>query len=133
MRIGELSTATGASTRSLRYYEEHGLIQSARLANGYRDYAPETVEQVAFVQDLLAAGLPSRLLRDIMPCVEGGHGAPASCGDLSVQVEAVRERLMEQERRIRTRRETLERYLSGQRSPRGAPAGARVPGLTAGV
>ncbi len=119
MRIGELSKATGSSTRALRYYEEHGLIDSDRLSNGYRDYAPATVEKVAFIRDLLAAGLPSRLLREIMPCVTDSGHDQASCADLSSQVEQVRDSLLQQERRIRARRETLEQYLTGQRTPRG--------------
>ena len=118
MRIGELSDATGASTRALRYYEEQGLIRSERLSNGYRDYRPGAVEIVAFIQDLLAAGLSSQILRDIMPCVDDGS-AQAACSDLVVQVQQVRDDLLEQERRIRTRRETLEQYLSGGSTPRG--------------
>ena len=118
MRIGELSDATGASTRALRYYEEQGLIRSERLSNGYRDYRPEAVDVVAFIQDLLAAGLSSQILRDIMPCVDDGS-AQAACSDLVVQVQQVRDDLLEQERRIRTRRETLEQYLSGRSIPRG--------------
>ena len=118
MRIGELSDATGASTRALRYYEEQGLIRSERLSNGYRDYRPEAVGVVAFIQDLLAAGLSSQILRDIMPCVDDGS-AQAACSDLVVQVQQVCDDLLEQERRIRTRRETLEQYLSGRSIPRG--------------
>lgn len=123
MRIGELSRATGASTRALRYYEEQGLIQSGRRPNGYRDYDPDAVGTVEFIQDLLAAGLSSRMLRDIMPCVaEGRDHAPSR--ELLGRVQQIRDDLREQERRIRTRRETLEQYLTGQRQPRG-PGGAQ--------
>jgi len=118
MRIGELSRATGASTRALRYYEEQGLIASERRPNGYRDYGSGAIETVEFIQDLLAAGLSSQVLRDVLPCVTDGQGQ-TSCTDLVAQVQQVRDGLLEQERRIRTRRETLEQYLSGQRSPRG--------------
>jgi MerR family redox-sensitive transcriptional activator SoxR len=119
VRIGELSRVTGASTRALRYYEEQGLIRSERLPNGYRDYRPEAIEMVEFIQDLLAAGLSSQILRDIMPCL-GDHHAQTPCTQLVAQVQQVRDGLLDQEQRIRTRRETLEEYLSGHRSPRGS-------------
>jgi DNA-binding transcriptional MerR regulator len=125
VRIGELSQATGASARSLRYYEEQGLIRSARLPNGYRDYAPLTVELVEFIQDLLAAGLSSHIVRDIVPCLGESHER-ASCTDLVAQVQQVRDSLLDQERRIRTRRERLEQYLSGESSPRGGATPARA-------
>ncbi|MER8162935.1 MerR family transcriptional regulator [Streptomyces sp. NPDC094472] len=67
MRIGGLGRATGVSPRSLRHYEEQGLLQSRRRANAYREYVPEAVQQ-AFIRDLLSAGLPSRVIRDILPC-----------------------------------------------------------------
>jgi MerR family redox-sensitive transcriptional activator SoxR len=112
VRIGELSSLTGASTRALRYYEEQGLIRSERLANGYRDYGQRTVETVRFIQDLLAAGLSSKVLRDIMPCLSDGHDEPR-CADTVVQVRRVRDGLLDQEQRIRAQREKLEQYLSG--------------------
>lgn len=40
MRIGELAELSNTPTRSLRYYEEQGLIIPTRLENGYRDYEP---------------------------------------------------------------------------------------------
>lgn len=39
MRVGELSRRTGASVRSLRYYEECGLLASERAASGQRHYS----------------------------------------------------------------------------------------------
>lgn len=123
MRIGELSRATGASTRALRYYEEQGLIASDRLANRYRDYPPEVIGTVEFIQDLLAAGVSSSLLREIVPCL-ADDGQESSCTDLTVKVQQVRDTLLDQERRIRTQRITLEQYLGGQRHPRGHARGA---------
>jgi MerR family redox-sensitive transcriptional activator SoxR len=74
MRIGELSDATGVSTRTLRYYEQQGLVTSSRRSNGYRDFGVDAVEVVELIQDLFSAGLPSRLLREIVPCVAGATG-----------------------------------------------------------
>ena len=41
MRIGELAVASGTTTKTLRFYEEAGLLPAPeRTANGYRDYTP---------------------------------------------------------------------------------------------
>ncbi|NIF27210.1 MerR family transcriptional regulator [Pantoea sp. Tr-811] len=50
MRIGELAQACEVSRDTLRFYEERGLIQARRLANGYRDYPQETVQLVGFIR-----------------------------------------------------------------------------------
>ncbi|MEU7060382.1 MerR family transcriptional regulator [Streptomyces sp. NPDC046197] len=72
MLIGELSRRTGVSERLLRYYERAELIQPERRANGYRDYADETVETVRKIRALLAAGLPTRVIRRLLPCAVDG-------------------------------------------------------------
>lgn len=69
MRIGELSVATGASARSLRYYEEQGLLASARSTGGQRHYPQSAVERVTLIQSLLAAGLNSATILDVLPCI----------------------------------------------------------------
>ncbi|MBI8258524.1 MerR family DNA-binding transcriptional regulator, partial [Pseudomonas aeruginosa] len=43
MKIGELAKLTGLATSRIRFYEASGLIRSQRKANGYRDYAADTV------------------------------------------------------------------------------------------
>ena len=116
MRIGELATATGVSTRSLRYYEEQGLLPAERLANGYREYTEQAVRQVAFIQDLYHAGLPSEVIRDIIPCA-GPKPAQGECTALVDRVRQVRDQLAHQERQLAERREMLERYLSGTAAP----------------
>jgi DNA-binding transcriptional MerR regulator len=120
MRIGAISEATGVSTRSLRYYEEQGLIQSVRRMNGYRDYNKNTVETVQFIQDLFAAGLSSTQIRDIILYISGRQ-SDGDCSHLLAQVRQARDRLAAQEESCRARRELLEKYLSGQMVPRGMP------------
>ncbi|MFI8089388.1 MerR family transcriptional regulator [Streptomyces sp. NPDC086080] len=70
MRIGELAARSGVSVRSLRYYEEQGLLTSTRSAGGQRHYADDEVERVAFIQRLYAAGLSSRTIVELLPCVD---------------------------------------------------------------
>jgi DNA-binding transcriptional MerR regulator len=116
MRIGELAKATGVSTRSLRYYEEQGLLPAERLANGYREYSEQAVRQVAFIQDLYRAGLPSEIIRAIIPCT-GPKPPQGDCAALVDRVRQVRDQLAHQERQFAERREMLERYLSGAAAP----------------
>jgi len=69
MRIGDLSAATGASARSLRYYEEQGLLASTRTAGGQRVYPATAADRVRLIQSLLAAGLNSATILDVLPCI----------------------------------------------------------------
>jgi DNA-binding transcriptional MerR regulator len=94
MRIGELARRTGATERALRYYEEQGLLTPARLPSGYRDYAPSDVETVRHVRSLLAAGLPSHLIADLLPCmVDTGDGLMPGCRSMLPPLEAERDRI----------------------------------------
>jgi DNA-binding transcriptional MerR regulator/uncharacterized glyoxalase superfamily protein PhnB len=58
-RIGEVSARTGLTTRTLRYYEELGLLcPSERLASGHRVYASEDLRRLYRVSLLRQLGLP---------------------------------------------------------------------------
>jgi DNA-binding transcriptional MerR regulator len=70
VRIGELASRTGVSVRSLRYYEEQGLLASTRSASGQRHYTDNEIERVTFIQRLYAAGLSSRTIAELLPCVD---------------------------------------------------------------
>ncbi|NJP65468.1 MerR family transcriptional regulator [Streptomyces spiramenti] len=70
MRIGELAGRTGVSVRSLRYYEDQRLLASSRSAGGQRTYDEEQVERVHFIQRLYAAGISSRTIAELLPCLE---------------------------------------------------------------
>lgn len=55
--------------RSLRYYEELGLIESSRTAGNQRVFDGAVVERVELIRDLLAAGLLTRTIADVLPCM----------------------------------------------------------------
>ncbi|PZS36404.1 MAG: MerR family transcriptional regulator [Pseudonocardiales bacterium] len=70
MRIGELAERTRVPTRLLRYYEEQELLSPDRGANGYRDYAESLVDRVTQIRGLLDAGLPTKIIRQILPTLD---------------------------------------------------------------
>ncbi|MGU3293584.1 MerR family transcriptional regulator [Williamsia sp. M5A3_1d] len=72
MRIGELSDRTGASVRSLRHYESRGLITSHRTTGGHRVFDEDTAGRVAMIRCLLDAGVPTRDMGEMLPCVHAG-------------------------------------------------------------
>ncbi|MEE4595241.1 MerR family transcriptional regulator [Streptomyces sp. DSM 41524] len=71
MRIGELAKATGATARALRFYEERGLLSSARAGNGYRVYDERAVRRVANIRYLLDAGLTLEDIEHFGACLDG--------------------------------------------------------------
>ncbi|WP_446666588.1 MerR family transcriptional regulator [Flexivirga sp. B27] len=93
MRIGELSERTGASVRSLRHYEQRGLITARRTTGNYRDFAPETVDAVAIIRTLIAAGINTATIERLLPCVALVGGRATPCADLRTELEVERDRL----------------------------------------
>lgn len=98
MRIGEVAHATGVSIRSLRYYESTGLITSSRGANGWRDFSFDTVDRVITIQHLFAAGLCSRRITELLPCLEAPAAIRTTYLESALQTEI--DRLHDQRRQI---------------------------------
>ncbi|MCI2959069.1 MerR family transcriptional regulator [Agromyces atrinae] len=69
MRIGEVAARSGASIRSIRYYEECGLLDPVRSGSGQRHYDESSVERVVIIKQLLAAGLGTTAVADVLPCL----------------------------------------------------------------
>lgn len=74
MRIGEVAEQAGVSVRALRYYGEQQLLPDKRTSSGQREYLAEAVDQVRLIQQLYAAGLSSKLVREVLPrCLDQGE------------------------------------------------------------
>ena len=59
--IGELAASLGLTTRTLRYWEEVGIIESAERADGAaRGYTPYYVRRIKFIMKLKHLGLTIR-------------------------------------------------------------------------
>ncbi|WP_243788344.1 MerR family transcriptional regulator [Saccharopolyspora gloriosae] len=89
MRIGELATKAGVSVRALRYYEEQHLLRSERSSGGQRTYPESAVGRVELIQQLYGAGLPSRTIVSLLPCVETGEVDPDLLGKLAVERDRI--------------------------------------------
>jgi DNA-binding transcriptional MerR regulator len=92
MRIGELAQRAGTSTRTLRYYEEHGLVRAGRASNGYRTYDEAELRVVHEIRDLLAVGFGLDDIRPFVDCLRAGNEAGNVCPD---SVAVLRRKLAE--------------------------------------
>ncbi|TMR96047.1 MerR family transcriptional regulator [Nonomuraea basaltis] len=97
MKIGALSRETGVSQRLLRYYEEQGLLTSYRAEGGHRRYAEDAPVVVRRIRTLLAAGLPTKVIKDVLPCTsDSGEGLDVcTLGHLRDRLTGLDEQLAE--------------------------------------
>lgn len=114
MRIGELAVATGVSRRLLRYYEEQNLLRPVRLANGYREYSESDIAAVRHIRALLAAGLPTAVIVQLLHCVhdEGEQMVPSSCPGMMTNLRRERARVTEVITRLQASQQALDSILA---------------------
>ena len=114
MKIGELAARTGVPARMLRYYEAKGLIQPVRLHNGYRDYGDYLLDRVVRIRGLLDAGIPTRIIGEILPCFDRPDSEVPVDPDPRLRETLVRqrERMSENIRVLSENRTAIDRYIA---------------------
>ncbi|MCU1681040.1 MAG: transcriptional regulator, MerR family [Amycolatopsis sp.] len=113
MRIGQLAERTGVPTRLLRYYEEQELLTPDRSSNGYRDYAEPLVDRVTQIRGLLDAGVPTKIIKQILPCLDDPctiHVTDAT-PDLIVNLERERDQMDARISCLTRNRDAINGYL----------------------
>ncbi|MFD7206141.1 MerR family transcriptional regulator [Streptomyces sp. NPDC059893] len=70
-----------ASERSLRHYEQQGLLRASRTPGGHRHYPASAVERVARIRQLLKAGFDTAKIAKVLSCAPAiGEGRPRPRG-----------------------------------------------------
>lgn len=105
MKIGELARATGVAASRIRFYESHGLLQTAaRGGNGYRDYPSAAVDTLAFILKAQGLGFSLQEIRQGMP---GSTDGMRACDLMLEPLCSKLAELDEQIRQLRERRELM--------------------------
>lgn len=125
MRIGDVARRAGVSTRALRYYEEQGLLESERTATDQRTYPESAVERVRLIQQFFTAGLTSRSILQLLPCVDTGEGTPEAFALMAAE----RERITTAMADLAAARDALDRmiHIANHPTPEHCPALRVVP------
>ena len=114
MRIGEFARQAGVSPRSLRHYEEAGLLVPTRTSAGYRNYSLKDLDAVARIRPILATGLGVAAARRYLDCVKvAGDDRVVSitmCSNLRRELEAVEERIARHRSRLAREQDALHRF-----------------------
>jgi MerR family transcriptional regulator, copper efflux regulator len=114
MRIGELASATGLSTMTVRFYESIGLLpEPDRRPNGYRRYGPEAVDRLGFIKDARATGLTLAEIGLILDMKDEGE---STCGHVIFMLEEHLDSLDRQMEELARTRERLVELTGRARS-----------------
>ncbi|MCI4665967.1 MAG: Cu(I)-responsive transcriptional regulator [Neomegalonema sp.] len=77
MNIGEAADQSGLPVKTIRYYEQIGLVRPAREANGYRDFRAAEVRKLAFLARARSLGFSIEDCRTLLSLYEDGQRASA--------------------------------------------------------
>lgn len=113
MRIGELASRSGVSVRSLRYYEEQGMLGAERNPGGQRHFPEPAVERVALIRHLFAAGLSSRTIAELMVYIDARVSTPRS----RTRLAAERDRIEAQIADLTAARDRLDEVIRASHDP----------------
>jgi DNA-binding transcriptional MerR regulator len=77
MQIGEVAERTGLSLRTIRYYEEVGLVvPSARSQGGFRLYTEPDVGRLLLIKRMKPLGFQLEEMRDLLAILDPVPGGP---------------------------------------------------------
>lgn len=94
MNIGTAADQSGLPAKTIRYYEDIGLLKADRAANGYRDYSKDDVHRLRFVQRARSLGFSVEECRQLLSLYSDRQRASADVKAIAT------EKLGEIERKI---------------------------------
>lgn len=103
MNVSQAADRSGLPAKTIRYYEEVGLISPDRAANGYRDYTRDDVHRLAFLKRARGLGFSIDDCRQLMALYRDRSRASHDVRQIAVaHVAAIEEKIRELESMRRT-------------------------------
>ncbi|WP_231134601.1 MerR family transcriptional regulator [Motilibacter deserti] len=114
MQIGEAAERVGLSIRTLRHYEEVGIVRpSARSDGGFRLYTADDLARLALVKPMKPLGFTLEQMRELLSLLDvlDGTGAdPAAVADARERLAAYREIVATRVRALRAQLGVAEEF-----------------------
>lgn len=96
MNIGRAAERSGLPTKTIRYYEDIGLLKPARRANGFRDYAEKDVHDLRFISRARRLGFSVEECRHLLELYRDTGRASAEVRAMATgHIEAIRAKMEE--------------------------------------
>ena len=117
MNIGAASDHSGLPAKTIRYYEEIGLIRPGRALNGYRDYSENDLHKLAFLQRARNLGFSIEECRQLLALYEDASRASSDVKDLAEQKIAEIDQKMHELEQLRKTLGHLVKHCHGDDRP----------------
>lgn len=98
LTTGDMARLTGNTLRTVRFYEEAGILRpDRRSAGGHRLFSERELERLQFISDMRAAGLSLDAIRDLLELKEhaktGRQAAESALHALDSQIHALEDKI----------------------------------------
>ena len=118
MNIGEVAVRSGVSAKTIRYYEDIALIESAgRAPNGYRSYTEDAVHTLRFIASARGLGFTVEQCRGLLALYRDKDRASADVKAIAQTHIAEIERKIEELQNLRATLVRLARQCHGDERP----------------
>jgi DNA-binding transcriptional MerR regulator len=134
LKIGEIASASGLPVKTIRYYEDIGLLTPTvlRAESGYRLFDPDVLERLAFIKQAQSLGLSLNDVKEILQVHDRGL---LPCGAVKQHLEAKIQEITEKIQALLEQRSHLKTILKTWNDHPAFPAATPIicPNLQAQV
>ncbi|MTH99997.1 Cu(I)-responsive transcriptional regulator [Roseibium sp. RKSG952] len=117
MNIGTASQESGLPAKTIRYYEEIGLVRPNRAKNGYRDYSESDVHHLRFIQRARGLGFSIEECRLLVSLYDDNNRASADVKALALAKLAEVDRKIAELQVLRKTLSSLASHCQGDNRP----------------
>jgi DNA-binding transcriptional MerR regulator len=109
LQIGDVAARTGLSLKTIRYYEDVGLLpESERTPGGFRLYTEHAVERLLLIMHMKPLDFSLAEMKELLDAVDAlpaarARGAEAARGELVPVIERFREEIEARTMKLRKR------------------------------
>jgi MerR family transcriptional regulator, copper efflux regulator len=111
LKIGEVATQSGLPTKTVRYYDDIGLLTPTveRSDAGYRLFKPEILERLSFIRRAQSLGLSLNEVKEILSVHDQGR---LPCREVKQQIQHKVQEITQQIEQLQTLQSELQTLLA---------------------